>query len=104
MESGLFFANADWVAARVRAQAERPDVRAVVLDTETIPFIDVSASRMLAGLAEELAGNDVALVLARDVGQVRDVLDRTAEGHLAVFRSVREAVMRSSGRDSQESI
>ena len=74
IESGLYFANADNVRAHVLRAASADGLRAVVLDAETIPFIDVTASQMLADLAEELAQRGTQLVIARDVGQVRDVL------------------------------
>jgi sulfate permease, SulP family len=77
VEGGLFFANADAVRARIRDQAAAPGVRAVVLDAETIPFVDVTGARMLAALAEELGRRDVLLLVARDVGPVRDVLRRS---------------------------
>ena len=48
IEGGLFFANADAVRAQVRRQAGKPGVHAIVLDAETIPFIDVTAADMLA--------------------------------------------------------
>lgn len=47
-----------------------------MLDAETAPFIDVSAARMLVELTGDLRRRGVELVLARDVGQVRDVLRR----------------------------
>ena len=54
--------------------ASADGIHAVVLDAETTPFVDVTASRMLADLAEELNSQGVRLAVARDVGQVRDVL------------------------------
>ena len=46
----------------------------MILDAETIPFVDVTAARMLVAAHDELQANGVRLVLARAVGQVRDVL------------------------------
>jgi high affinity sulfate transporter 1 len=74
VESGLFFANADTVRAVVRSAAGRTGTRAVVLDAESVPAVDVTAARMLADLADQLEGDAVHLVVAREVGQVRDVL------------------------------
>jgi sulfate permease, SulP family len=54
--------------------AEAAGVTAVVIDAETIPFIDVTAARMLVTLAQDLRGRDMTLLLAHDIGQVRDVL------------------------------
>jgi SulP family sulfate permease len=65
-----------------------------VLDAETIPFVDVSAARMLDELADELKRDGMSLLLARDVGQVRDVL-RTAGGDMSqehVYPTVHAAV------------
>ena len=44
IEGGLFFANATPVAAEIRSAAHRDDVHAVVVDAETVPFIDVTAA------------------------------------------------------------
>ena len=49
-------------------------MRAVILDAETIPFVDVSAARMLVSAHAQLRPRGVRLVLARAVGQVRDVV------------------------------
>ena len=49
-------------------------MRAVIIDAETIPFVDITAARMLVAAHDELGVNGVRLVLARDVGQVRDLL------------------------------
>ena len=68
--SGLFFANAEHVRATIRSRVGG-DTKAIVLDAETMPFVDVSAARMLEELAEDLRRDGVALVLARDVGQVQ---------------------------------
>jgi len=71
---------------------------AVVLDAETMPYIDVSAVRMLAELTQDLARDGVQLVVARDVGQVRDVIRRAGEDAvLPVFPTV--AVDAVSGKD-----
>jgi sulfate permease, SulP family len=93
VEVGLFFANADTVRDAVRAHATS-GTRAVVLDAETAPFIDVSAARMLVQLNEDLQRSGVRLVITRDVGQVRDVL-RRAEGGAALppaYPTVQDAV------------
>jgi sulfate permease, SulP family len=93
VESGLFFANAEGVRQRIEATVAA-GARAVVLDAETIPFIDVSAARMLDALAGDLDRRGVRLLIARDVGQVRDVLSRSGSPAtlLEAHPSVREAV------------
>ena len=101
VEGDLFFANADTVRDAIR-NAAGPGTRAVVLDAETAPFIDVSAARMLVLLTGDLRRSGVELVIARDVGQVRDVL-RRAETDAALPRAyptVREAVEAVTGPES----
>ncbi len=78
VDGGLFFANADGIRARVREAGAAEDVRAVVLDAETMPFVDVTAAQMLEELASDLARDGKRLLLARDIGEVRDVLRRAA--------------------------
>ena len=58
----------------------RDGVHAIVLDLETVPFVDVTAAAMLGSLRDELDAPGVELLVARDVGQVRDVLRRDRRG------------------------
>jgi sulfate permease, SulP family len=74
IESGLYFANAENVRSRILDASVAEGVRGVVVDAETTPFVDVTAARMLFEAHEELRDRGVRLVLARAVGQVRDVL------------------------------
>lgn len=92
VEGGLFFANAEHVRAAIRAQVDE-DTKAVVLDAQTSPFIDVSAARMLRELARDLQREGVTFVIARDIGQVRDVL-RSEDGDalVEVHTSVQDAI------------
>jgi sulfate permease, SulP family len=96
VEAGLFFANADHVRNAIRAHAGRDGVKAVVLDAETVPDIDVTAAEMLSQLRGDLDRAGVRLLVARDIGQVRDVLRRAgAEDEAVVFPSVEDAVSRA---------
>jgi MFS superfamily sulfate permease-like transporter len=55
--------------------------------------LDVTAVRMLDDLAADLARRGVRLALARDVGQVRDLLTRVrSESQVRMFPTVRAAV------------
>ncbi len=83
VEGGLFFANAEHVRQQIVSHADEDTVRAIVLDTETVPFVDVTASRMLAQLSGDLERRRVTLAIARELGQVRDVL-RRADGREAL--------------------
>jgi high affinity sulfate transporter 1 len=92
-ESGLFFANADHVRVMINEAATAEGVHAVVLDGETVPFVDVTAARMLDELTADLHRRGVRLVIARDVGQVRDVLAQSGGAAAPeYFPSVRAAV------------
>ena len=93
IEGGLFFANSDAVRNAIRHHAARPGTKAIVVDAETIPFIDVTAATMLAELTDDLERAGVRLVLAHEIGQVRDILrTATAKEANAVFPTVRAAV------------
>jgi sulfate permease, SulP family len=106
VESPLFFANAESVRTRVRRATGRAGTWAIILDVATVPSIDISAAHMLESLAQELARMDVELVLAGDVGQVRDVLRTAGEGSvLGAHTSVRTALdsLRACGHPSSPS-
>lgn len=92
VEGGLFFADADYVKNAVEDMAG-DDVRVVVLDAETSPFVDVTAAQMLSELAAGLQRRGVELRIARDIGQVRDVLSKTGSDRtVAVYRTVDDAL------------
>jgi sulfate permease, SulP family len=81
VEAGLFFANAEHVRQAILAHARADGVKAVVIDAETMPYVDVTAAEMLSQV--------------RDIGQVRDVLrEAGADDGAALFPSVEDAVRR----------
>lgn len=94
VESGLFFANADYVRDAIESAAERAGTRAVVLDCESTPSVDVTTARMLNQLTADLRRRGVQLVLAGEIGQVRDMLTAVSEPGqtLDYHRRVAEAV------------
>lgn len=79
LEGGLFFADAEAVRTRIRSYADDPTTTAIVLDAGSVPFIDITATTMLIELTEDLERRDIVFVIARDVGQVRDILRVAAE-------------------------
>ena len=94
VEAGLYFANADHVRAAVRAAVSDETV-AVVVDAQTAPYVDVTATEMLAQVARDLDRVDVRLGVAHPIGQTRDVLRRAAEENdtaITVFPTIDEAV------------
>jgi high affinity sulfate transporter 1 len=103
-ESGLLFVNAEAVRTTVRAMAAEPGTTAVILDAETVPLIDITAVRMLHELAESLEREGVRFVIARDVGMVRDLVERGDQSGVLthVYPTVQAAVdalRRPSGGD-----
>ena len=76
-------------------------VRAILLDAESIPFIDLSAAEMLDRLAEKLKGQGQRLMLAKDIGQVRQIL--TAAGSsLEAYVTLDDAVAAFQRVDSMQ--
>lgn len=96
IEGGLFFANADTVRDRILEIGRSPELRAIVVDAESIGFLDVSAGRMLASLVDDLAREDVRLLIAHDIGQVRDVL-ASVGAHIEPHATLAEAVDAAAG-------
>ncbi|MFV0258620.1 MAG: SulP family inorganic anion transporter [Acidimicrobiales bacterium] len=80
-EGGLFFANADNVRDAVRRHID-DDTRGVVLDLADVPVIDITAVEMLAGLSKELGRKHIGMLLAHNIGQVRDLLSAADATHL----------------------
>lgn len=99
VEGALFFANADAVRRSIQARVAAPGLRGVILDAESVSSIDVTAVRMLGELTDQLETGGVRLVIAGDLGQVRDVLRRQAVvgGLDRVYPSVQSAVDELSG-------
>jgi sulfate permease, SulP family len=93
VEAGLFFGNADYVQAAIQGAAG-DGIGAVVLDCETMPSIDVTAARMLSQLAADFRRRGVRLVLAGEIGQVRDMLAAVSgpDGSPEYHRTVHDAV------------
>jgi sulfate permease, SulP family len=104
IESGLFFANADHVRATIQSAAAADGTKAIVLDCETVPFVDVTAARMLVQLAADLHRRGMRLVLAGEVGQVRDMVTAISDhGETPNYhRTVREAVDAARARPPKE--
>jgi anti-anti-sigma factor len=75
VEGGLFFANAESAANTIRSVGAAPGVRAVVLDAESIPFVDISAVNALSDTSQELEASGGRLIIAHDIGQVRDLFE-----------------------------
>ena len=80
LDAPLYFANARAVADRIAdAVAQRPDLRAVILDASSLPWVDYTGTVVLAELDEVWRAAGVALHLAAVRGPVSDVLARSAD-------------------------
>jgi len=75
----LFFVNANRVRSHLRELTSSADVplRAVVLNLEASPEIDVTSLEMLEQLRNELEGAGIALYFARVADRVHDLFDRS---------------------------
>lgn len=92
VEAGLFFGNADAVRAAVVKAAAEDGVRGVVIDAESIPAIDTTAVQMLHELGADLARRGQRLVIARDLGQVADLLEIEPDAELTLAGSIPDAI------------
>ena len=84
-ESGLFYGNSDNVHAAILGAVDTAHgpVHGVVVDAGSVPTIDITAADMLAQLAVDLERRGIGLTVARDLGQVRDVLRHSDAAELA---------------------
>ncbi|WP_017595935.1 SulP family inorganic anion transporter [Nocardiopsis potens] len=98
VEGGLFFADSDRVRERILAMARERGARTVVLDAKTVPFVDATAVRMLRELGRRLRAEGAVLAVARDIGQVRDLLGDREGLYPDVDTALREA-HRAEGRE-----
>ena len=93
----VFFANANRVHTRLRELVTTTGsaLRAVIINLEASPEIDVTGLEMLGQLKRELRDSGVDLYFARVTDPVRDIFERSGfsseiEGHL--FQGVDSAV------------
>jgi sulfate permease, SulP family len=83
----LFFASIGHMSSDLKASlAARPDVKRVLLDCDSVNFIDVSAGDELLGLIKALQKTGIAVAFVRVRDSVRDDM-RRAEIEAAVGRA-----------------
>jgi MFS superfamily sulfate permease-like transporter len=97
-EAGLYFFNAEAVRVAVKEQADRPQVRGVVIDAESMPAVDVTAIAMLVELADDLERDGKRLVIAHNLGQVGDLLAADPDVSIGVFPTIPEAIAAVRGQ------
>ena len=88
---GPMSATAALSAAAVADLTTAPGTVGVVLDAESVAFVDMTAVKMLDELAEDLARDGRRLVIAHDIGQVGDLLAAGASA-LGVYPTIDEAM------------
>ena len=78
-DAALIFFNADRFKSRIRALIEESTVRPhrIILDAETMPYLDTTGAASLEEMVDEMAGQGIAFALAQAKGQVRLLLERT---------------------------
>lgn len=76
LDAPLIFANADALHARIRelVKASEPAPRAVVLDLETVSFVDTDGGDVLRVIHDELAEQGIKLAIARLKREGREAL------------------------------
>jgi len=103
----LFFANANRVHSRLREliKGSGTSLRAVIMNLEASPEIDVTSLEMLAELGKELSESGIHFCFARVADPVRDLFERSSflkqlDGR--VFRTVDSAVNAFRGANHAE--
>jgi high affinity sulfate transporter 1 len=76
-DEGLYFANAASLREEIEGlvKSSDPPIKAVILDLEMSPELDVPSVDMLGELKEYLEGKDVAIMLARVHKPVEEILE-----------------------------
>jgi high affinity sulfate transporter 1 len=92
-EGGMFFANAEVIARHV-TDAINESTIGVVVDAESMPFIDLTAANELHKLGIELSRRGITLAIARSIGQARDIYAAAQPEHDQLYRydTVEQAV------------
>lgn len=101
-DAQLYFANSDYFREQLEALVEEKgtSLKKVVLNAESMSFIDSTGVDMLRGMLYEMRVQGITLVVAGALGPVRDILFRTGLageiGRDNMFNDVEEALSESS--------
>jgi high affinity sulfate transporter 1 len=78
-DSSLLFFNADTFKSRIRGLVakEKPALRCIVLDAESMPFMDTTGAACLEDLVAELSRQGIDFAVARGNSVLRGILERT---------------------------
>ncbi|MEM9141381.1 MAG: solute carrier family 26 protein [Bacteroidota bacterium] len=75
-DAPLYFGNKEYFKRRLRAEIQKktPGLRAVILNAESVNYIDSSATQMLVRLIDELHTDNIKFYMARATGPTRDAI------------------------------
>jgi len=78
-DAQLFFGNKDYFKKELHKQliAKRSRVKFIILNAESINYIDSSAVHMLRQAIKELKSNGIKLVIAGAIGPTRDIIHKS---------------------------
>jgi len=78
-DAQLFFGNKDYFKKELHKQliAKRSRVKFIILNAESINYIDSSAVHMLRQAIKELKANGIKLVIAGAIGPTRDIIHKS---------------------------
>jgi sulfate permease, SulP family len=93
VESSIMYFNAEHILEAVNSKLEqRKNIRLVIFDLSTSPFVDVSGSKMLVDLAKALEQKNIQIRIAEAISDVRTILRKLGmekiTGHISRRNSV----------------
>ncbi|XLS30724.1 SulP family inorganic anion transporter [Flavobacteriaceae bacterium M23B6Z8] len=103
-DAQLFFGNKDYFKRELQKQIQRkgPALRAIVLNAESINYMDSSATLMLIQLIRDLQKSGIRFMIAGAIGPTRDIIFRSELisllGNENLFVRTYEAVESFDGR------
>jgi MFS superfamily sulfate permease-like transporter len=98
IESSLLYFNADHVYGEIRdyLMANEGKLKLVILDLSSTSFVDVSASKMLLRLSNELRDQGISFRIVEALSNVRDILRKLGmeeiTGHISRKTSIQSEV------------
>ena len=77
-DGDLYFANAGYLEGKIlNAVAEKPKLKALILDFESVDLIDSTGEETIARIAESMEAADIELYIARAKKALRDAFKRS---------------------------
>jgi len=98
IESSILYFNADGVIEKIMKHVKDhgSELKLVVLDLASAPYVDVAGSKMLLQLSDQLQKQEIKLKIVEALSDVRDILRKQGMedviGHISRRSSVDHAV------------